>query len=60
MLDEPTAGLDAEAEHALLARYAAAARPGAAATGAVTVLASLVAARGRYSELFGLQAAGYR
>jgi ATP-binding cassette, subfamily B, bacterial len=87
VLDEPTASLDAHAEHALFARYAAAARE-AAASGTITVLVShrfstvrmadlivymdagqvletgshseLLAAGGRYAELFGLQAAGYR
>ena len=39
MLDEPTASLDAQSEHALFERYAAAARD-AAATGTVTVLVS--------------------
>ncbi|MBA2281118.1 MAG: ABC transporter ATP-binding protein [Acidimicrobiia bacterium] len=40
VLDEPTAALDAETEHALFARYAAAARAAAARTGAITVLVS--------------------
>lgn len=40
VLDEPTASLDAEAEHALFRRYADAARRGAARTGAVTLLVS--------------------
>jgi ATP-binding cassette, subfamily B, bacterial len=88
VLDEPTASLDAPAEHALFRRYAEAARRGAARSGAVTVLishrfstvrmadlvvvldggrvlevgshAQLMAAGGRYAELFTLQAAGYR
>jgi ATP-binding cassette subfamily B protein len=88
VLDEPTASLDAQAEHALFERYAAAAADSARRTGAVTVLVShrfstvqmadvivlldggravevgsheaLVRARGRYAELFELQAAGYR
>jgi ATP-binding cassette subfamily B protein len=87
VLDEPTASLDAQSEHALFERYADAARDGAD-RGAVTVLvshrfstvqmaqliifieagqavevgshASLVAAGGRYAELFALQAAGYQ
>jgi ATP-binding cassette, subfamily B, bacterial len=40
ILDEPTAALDAETEHALFARYAAAARGGQRATGRITVLVS--------------------
>ncbi len=88
VLDEPTASLDAQTEHALFDRYAAAARATAEQTGAVTVLVShrlstvlmadlivyvdqgriiesgthaqLMAARGRYAELFDIQAAGYR
>ena len=40
LLDEPTAALDAEAEHLLFERYAAAARELRRATGAVTVLVS--------------------
>jgi ATP-binding cassette subfamily B protein len=39
VLDEPTAALDAETEHALFARYAAAAREGAA-DGRLTILVS--------------------
>jgi ATP-binding cassette, subfamily B, bacterial len=86
VLDEPTASLDAQSEHALFERYSAAAQD-AAARGAITVLVShrfstvqmaqliifieaghavevgshdeLVAAGGRYAELFALQAAGY-
>ncbi|HEY6361437.1 MAG TPA: ABC transporter ATP-binding protein, partial [Vicinamibacterales bacterium] len=86
-LDEPTAALDAETEHALFERYAAAARQGEG-RGRVTVLVShrfstvrmadlivvldgarlaemgthdeLMAKRGRYSELYGIQAAAYR
>jgi ATP-binding cassette subfamily B protein len=85
VLDEPTAALDAETEHALFDRYAAAAR----GTGdRVTILVShrfstvrmadlivvldgarlvevgthdeLMARRGQYSELYGIQAAAYR
>ena len=87
VLDEPTAALDAETEHALFERYAAAARQGEA-SGRVTVLVShrfstvrmadlivvldgarlvemgthdeLMAKRGRYAELYGIQAAAYR
>lgn len=40
VLDEPTASLDAQAEHALFRRYADAARRGAARSGAVTLLVS--------------------
>jgi ATP-binding cassette subfamily B protein len=41
ILDEPTAALDAETEHALFARYAAAARgTGAAESGRITILVS--------------------
>ncbi|MGH8895472.1 MAG: hypothetical protein ACRDZ4_00270 [Egibacteraceae bacterium] len=39
LLDEPTAALDAETEHALFERYVAAARTGAG-NGAITVLVS--------------------
>ena len=86
VLDEPTAALDAETEHALFERYAAAARGGA--DGRITVLVShrfstvrmadlivvldgarlvevgsheeLMARRGQYAELYGIQAAAYR
>jgi ATP-binding cassette subfamily B protein len=40
VLDEPTAALDAEAEHALFERYAGAARRAASSTGGITVLVS--------------------
>ena len=40
ILDEPTASLDAETEHALFERYAGAARDVAASAGAITVLVS--------------------
>jgi ATP-binding cassette, subfamily B, bacterial len=88
LLDEPTAALDPEAEHALFDRFAAAARTSSAETGGITVLVShrfstvrmadlivvleqgrivetgdhdqLVAANGRYAELFDLQARAYR
>ncbi len=84
LLDEPTAALDAETEHALFEHYAAAARAG----GRLTLLVShrfstvgmadlivvldgarvrevgsheeLMARGGPYSELYGIQAAGYR
>ena len=85
VLDEPTAALDAETEHALFERYAAAARTDG---GRITILVShrfstvrvadlivvldgarvsevgthdeLVAKRGLYAELYGIQAAAYR
>jgi ATP-binding cassette subfamily B protein len=89
ILDEPTAALDAETEHALFEHYAAAARGTAENnTGRITVLVShrfstvrmadlivvldgarlvevgthdeLMAKRGQYSELYGIQAAAYR
>jgi ATP-binding cassette, subfamily B, bacterial len=93
VLDEPTAALDAETEHALFERYAAAARgtidsPRDNTDGRVTILVShrfstvrmadviavmdgarvvemgthdeLIAKRGQYAELYGIQAAGYR
>lgn len=88
LLDEPTAALDPEAEHALYERFAEASRVAAAETGGITVLVShrfstvrmadlivvmdqgrvvevgshraLVAARGRYAELFEVQARAYR
>jgi ATP-binding cassette, subfamily B, bacterial len=87
VLDEPTASLDAHAEHALFSRYAAAAVD-TAEQGTITLLVShrfstvrmagviiyleaggvaesgsheeLMAAGGRYAELFTLQAAAYR
>ena len=95
VLDEPTAALDAETEHALFERYAAAARNGQTPNGStssdvgrITVLVShrfstvrmadlivvldgarlvevgthdeLMAKRGQYAELYGIQAAAYR
>jgi ATP-binding cassette subfamily B protein len=87
VLDEPTAALDAETEHALFERYAGAARSHAS-NGRITILVShrfstvrmadliivlegarvvetgshdeLIARRGPYSELYGIQAAAYR
>ena len=40
VLDEPTAALDAETEHALFERYAAATRGGASEDGRITILVS--------------------
>jgi ATP-binding cassette subfamily B protein len=89
VLDEPTAALDAETEHALFERYAAAARERARrGDGRITLLVShrfstvrmadlimvldgarlvesgtheaLMARRGHYAELYGIQAAAYR
>jgi ATP-binding cassette, subfamily B, bacterial len=87
VLDEPTAALDAETEHALFERYAAAVR-GDDGVGRITILVShrfstvrmadiivvldgarvveagtheaLMAHRGQYAELYGIQAASYR
>jgi ATP-binding cassette, subfamily B, bacterial len=87
VLDEPTAALDAETEHTLFERYAAAAR-GGATDGRITILVShrfstvrmadqivvldgarvveagthdaLMARRGHYADLYGIQAAAYR
>jgi ATP-binding cassette subfamily B protein len=86
VLDEPTAALDAETEHALFERFAAASRS-TAGRGRVTLLVShrfstvrmadlivvldgnrvaevgshdeLMARRGHYAELYGIQAAAY-
>ncbi len=87
-LDEPTAALDAETEHALFERYAAASRSAKAGDGGITILVShrfstvrmadlivvldgarvaevgtheeLMAKRGQYAELYGIQASAYR
>jgi ATP-binding cassette subfamily B protein len=87
VLDEPTAALDAETEHALFERYAAAAHANLN-DGRITILVShrfstvrmadlivvmdgarvvesgsheeLIAKRGQYAELYGIQAAAYR
>jgi ATP-binding cassette subfamily B protein len=87
VLDEPTAALDAETEHALFERFAAASREGRD-DGRVTILVShrfstvrmadlivvldgakiveagshdeLMARRGLYAELYGIQARAYR
>jgi len=87
VLDEPTAALDAETEHALFEQYSAAARK-KGSDGRITILVShrfstvrmadlivvldgarvveagshaeLIAKRGTYSELYGIQAAAYR
>jgi ATP-binding cassette subfamily B protein len=87
VLDEPTAALDAETEHALFERYAANVRQDAG-NGRVTIIVShrfstvqmadlivvmdgarvvevgsheaLMAARGQYAQLYGIQAAAYR
>jgi len=87
VLDEPTAALDAETEHALFERYATAAHA-AGGDGRITILVShrfstvrmadlivvmdgthvvemgtheaLIARRGQYSELYGIQAAAYK
>jgi ATP-binding cassette subfamily B protein len=86
VLDEPTAALDAETEHALFERYAAAASDDR--EGRITLLVShrfstvrmadlivvldgarlvevgthdeLVAKKGQYAQLYGIQAAAYR
>jgi len=87
ILDEPTAALDAETEHVLFERYAAASREGND-NGRITIVVShrfstvqmadlivvmdgarvvevgsheeLMAKRGQYAQLYGLQAAAYR
>jgi ATP-binding cassette subfamily B protein len=88
ILDEPTAALDAETEHALFERYSSAAHGSEKRNGRITLLVShrfstvrmadlivvldgatlvevgtheeLMAKRGQYSELYGIQAAAYR
>jgi ATP-binding cassette, subfamily B, bacterial len=88
VLDEPTAALDAETEHALFERYATAAHNEEGGNGRITILVShrfstvrmadlivvldgaglvevgthdeLMANHGTYSELYNIQAAGYR
>lgn len=88
VLDEPTAAIDAETEHALFERYAAAAHSEQSRNGGITILVShrfstvrmadmivvldgaklveagthedLMAKQGPYSELYTIQAAGYR
>jgi ATP-binding cassette subfamily B protein len=83
VLDEPTAALDAETEHALFARYAEAVRGDQITllvshrfstvrmADAIVVLdgsrvvetgshEELMARRGQYAELYGIQAAAYR
>jgi ATP-binding cassette subfamily B protein len=87
-LDEPTAALDAETEHALFERYAVAAHAERSTSGRITILVShrfstvrmadlivvldgakivevgtheqLIANHRTYSELYAIQAAGYR
>jgi ATP-binding cassette subfamily B protein len=88
VLDEPTAALDAETEHALFERYAASVRDHDDRRERITILVShrfstvrmadlivvldgarlaeygtheaLMAKRGQYAELYGIQAAAYR
>jgi ATP-binding cassette subfamily B protein len=92
VLDEPTAALDAETEHAIFQRYADVARASTSAGGSlygrITVLIShrfstvrmadvivvldgarvrevgshteLMAMKGKYAELYGIQEAAYR
>jgi ATP-binding cassette subfamily B protein len=63
VLDEPTAALDAETEHALFERYAASTRPSSdGGNGRITVLVShiaLLAKGGQYAELYNIQASAY-
>lgn len=57
--DEPTAALDAETEHALFERYAAAAHK-QRGTGREGTHEALMGKHGQYAELYGIQAAAYR
>ena len=58
VLDEPTAALDAESEHALFERYARTARQARATTGAVTVLVSHRFSTVRMADLIVVLAEG--
>ncbi|MGH9126321.1 MAG: ATP-binding cassette domain-containing protein [Acidimicrobiales bacterium] len=58
VLDEPTASLDAATEHALFARYAAAAADSAARSGAITVLVSHRFSTVRMADLIVVLAEG--
>jgi ATP-binding cassette, subfamily B, bacterial len=58
VLDEPTAALDADTEHALFERYAGAARAVAAETGGVTVLVSHRFSTVRMADLIVVVGAG--
>jgi ATP-binding cassette subfamily B protein len=58
VLDEPTASLDAQTEHALFERYAKGAREVAEATGAITVLVSHRFSTVRMADLIVVVAAG--
>jgi len=58
VLDEPTAALDAETEHTLFARYAAAASAAAARTGAITLIVSHRFSTVRMAQLIVVLEAG--
>jgi ATP-binding cassette subfamily B protein len=58
VLDEPTAAIDAQTEHALFERYAAAARRVAAANGGITVLVSHRFSTVRMADLIVVLAGG--
>jgi ATP-binding cassette, subfamily B, bacterial len=58
LLDEPTASLDAEAEHALFERYAAAARHVGRLTGAITVLVTHRFSSTRMADLIVVMSGG--
>lgn len=58
VLDEPTASLDAEAEHALFGRYAEAARRSATRTGTITLLVSHRFSTVRMADLIVVLEAG--